>query len=471
MGSAESNRNKILFSTGTNFLSAGITVVLVALLPLRLDVTSYGYYQLFMFYNAYTPIAYLGWCEGIYLRYGGQFYQDLDKRVFNNQIRLFVIFQALVGLVLLGATLSAVASEERKFVFVCLSVSVLITNLPYFFQYLLTAVGEIEKYCLGFIVARGTILIASVAFFSLGINSYRPYVMCVLVGDALASVYYLYNCRNLLMRHLTDLRGSVVEAKENIIAGAPLLIGNTASMLVIGVMRQGVERGWSVATFGKVSLTLQASNIVLKFISAVGTVLFPLLRRMSAERQADLYRDLASLVQSFSLIMMLSYYPICVILNWWLPKYSDAIAYMGVLFPICLFEAKTSLLGYTYLKSLRKERQIMYVNLAMVAVSIMLAVAGVVYVHSLDFMIFGIVVILAVRSTVLECIASKAVGLNTTRFIVEGILVSAAFVVSNWFMQGSLSSLPYLIAMLIYLLIEGRQTMDSLRLLRDNKNP
>ena len=47
----------------------------------------------------------------------------------------------------------------------------------------------------------------------------------------------------------------------------------------------------------------------------------------------------------------------------WLPQYAESLRYMVILLPICIFDGKMSLLCNTYLKVLRKERQLFYFNL------------------------------------------------------------------------------------------------------------
>ncbi len=41
----------------------------------------------------------------------------------------------------------------------------------------------------------------------------------------------------------------------------------------------------------------------------------------------------------------------------WLPEYADSLQYMGILFPIVIYEGRMSLLINTYLKTIRKEKQ------------------------------------------------------------------------------------------------------------------
>ena len=47
-----------------------------------------------------------------------------------------------------------------------------------------------------------------------------------------------------------------------LIAGSKLMVANIASMLILGVLRFGIERVWGVITFGKVSLLLSALSFL-----------------------------------------------------------------------------------------------------------------------------------------------------------------------------------------------------------------
>ena len=52
------------------------------------------------------------------------------------------------------------------------------------------------------------------------------------------------------------------------------------------------------------------------------------------------------------------YYPLKIILTRILPGYAESIRYMALMFPVCIFDSKISLLVNTYLKALRKEKAI-----------------------------------------------------------------------------------------------------------------
>ena len=67
------------------------------------------------------------------------------------------------------------------------------------------------------------------------------------------------------------------------------MLANVASMLIIGVVRFGIEHAWDVETFGKVSLTLSVSNLMMIFINAVGIIIFPILRRTNESKLSEIY--------------------------------------------------------------------------------------------------------------------------------------------------------------------------------------
>ncbi|HGA0995664.1 TPA: hypothetical protein ACIQO3_002161, partial [Streptococcus suis] len=75
-----------------------------------------------------------------------------------------------------------------------------------------------------------------------------------------------------------------------------LMLSNVASMLVIGTVRLGIEKRWDVATFGKISLTLSISNLIMTFINAVGIVIFPMLKRTEKSELPELYVKIRTLL-------------------------------------------------------------------------------------------------------------------------------------------------------------------------------
>lgn len=91
----------ISYTLSSNLLTFMVSVIVTLLLPKVLGITSYSYYQLYLFYVSYVGFLHFGWCDGIYLRYGGYDYNQLDKPTFRGQFYSFLFFQIIMSLIFL----------------------------------------------------------------------------------------------------------------------------------------------------------------------------------------------------------------------------------------------------------------------------------------------------------------------------------------------------------------------------------
>lgn len=77
---------KVLLDFGyvisSNLLTLTVSTLVILVVPKLVGVKEFGYWQLFTFFSGYLGLLPLGWLDGIYLRYGGEKYSDLDKNTF-----------------------------------------------------------------------------------------------------------------------------------------------------------------------------------------------------------------------------------------------------------------------------------------------------------------------------------------------------------------------------------------------------
>ncbi|RGW10562.1 polysaccharide biosynthesis protein [Enterococcus asini] len=175
------------------------------------------------------------------------------------------------------------------------------------------------------------------------------------------------------------------------------MISNIVSMLILGISRLMVERQWSIETFGKLSFTLSISNMFMTFINAVGVVMFPLLRRSNKESLPLLYIKLRNVFVPITYGILIFFYPIKLILNYWLPEYSQSLFFMGILFPIVIYEGRMALLVSTYLKAIRKEKIILLSNVITLVIASLFSFVSVFIFKDIYLTIIVIVFSLAFR--------------------------------------------------------------------------
>jgi hypothetical protein len=110
--------------------------------------------------------------------------------------------------------------------------------------------------------------------------------------------------------------------------------------------------------------------MMMIFINAVGIIIFPILRRTDQERLANIYSTMRDFLMVILLGFLIIYYPLKTVMSAWLPQYAESLLYMSLVFPMFIYEGKMALLINTYLKTLRREKVMLKINLVSMTLSV-----------------------------------------------------------------------------------------------------
>ena len=437
-----------------NAVSFLISAVLVFFVPKRLGVEQYGYWQLYTLYTSYVGFFHLGWCDGVYLRYGGQDYHELEKPVFVTQFWMLTAFEFFItaGLGVYGFCIAPEA--EKGFILAMMGVCALLQIPRTYLSFVLQFTNRIKEYAAIVMLERVIYFVLVTAAVLGGVQDYRLLLAADLIGKAAALAVAVCRCRDIVFGRLVPLRAGLSEAGKNINVGFKLMIANIASLLIVGIVRMTIENKWGVATFGKVSLTMSVSNLLMVFIGAVSIILFPTLRRTSDDKLAGMYDFMRTSIMTVLLGLLIFYYPAKLLLTAWLPKYAEALTYMALMFPVCVFESKTSMLVNTYMKILRREKWILLINACTVALSILISGLTVFLLENLTLAVLSIVVLQTFRCIFGELLLSRDLDIRVRKDIVLEVLMTATFIATAWFLRSWLCTILYGAAYLVYVLIK-----------------
>ena len=136
----------ISYTLLSNLISFAISAVVTFLVPKRLGVESYGYFQLYLFYLSYIGVAHLGWSDGVFLRYGGYYYDKLDKPKMSAQFWMQSVIDIVIGIGLGAVGSRLVSSEEKKLVITAIGVAIGLFLPRLLLQYILQATNRIKEY-------------------------------------------------------------------------------------------------------------------------------------------------------------------------------------------------------------------------------------------------------------------------------------------------------------------------------------
>ena len=444
-------------------ISVVISALVTLVVPKLIGIEEYGYWQLYLFYSSYIGFLHFGWNDGIYLKYGGKEYNDLDKRLFFSQFYMLVSLQLLLMIFIF--TLSNIFStdDNKLFIFRMVALCMVIVNARYMLLYILQATNRIKEYAQITITDRILYCCLIIVFLTLGIREYKLLIIADLIGKFISLTYAMRCCRDIVFRSISNLCFNFKEALDNINVGIKLMFANIASMLIIGVIRFSIERFWSISVFGKVSLTLSISNFLLTFINAIGLVMFPVLRRTDTKRLSSVYVSMRDSLMVIVMGALIFYYPAKVVLSAWLPNYADSLTYMAILFPICVYEGKMALLVNTYLKTLRKERLMLNINLISLSLSVVLSFISAAIFNNLNFTVLSIVIVLVFRCVLGEVFVSKIIKISVSKDILLELIMTGVFIISGWYINSWLTTFIYATAYIVYLIIKRKEIFSTIR--------
>lgn len=447
---------KLARSLGSAFVAQGtsllISIATSLLVPKILGLDQFGYWQLFVFYSTYVGIAHLGLNDGMYLLLGGQHRGEVDGPALVSQLRVGITFQLAISLVVAAASLLVDMGPDRQLVLLLVAIYLVVSNATSFIGFAFQAMEETYLFSRSILIERLAFAAALAVLLPLRVEQFGWYAAAYTASKAVSLTFCLWHAREFLRLRSVPTSDAIRLTLGSIRVGSSLLAANFAGMLILGFARFAIDYRWGIRTFGELSLALALVNFFMLFVTQAGMVLFPSLRRATAE---ELRRVLRMLRDHLSLILpsvYILYFPTAYLLTLWLPEYARSFDLLALLLPICIFDGRMNLLGTTYYKVLRWERRLLLLNLVTLAFAAAGAALGVVILDSVWFVIASAVAGIVARSWIAEHSISRRLGLPPNRLSTWSLLLTPLFVLLSSLLAPQIALLVYASAYLVFLL-------------------
>ena len=457
---------KASMSTFANFFVLIVSIFSTLVFPKVLSINDYSYWQLYVFYTSYVTIAGLGIIEGVYLTYGGKDYEELDKSILSFCTYFLTVLLSIIFLAIYIVSLFVVENDMTKLVVLFTCINGIIFNIRVFPLFVFQATNKIKEFAIALIIGRLIFLIISI----IGIrysNSLLLFMIADNIGCFICSIYSYYKTKNKLLSKPTNFKKGILYIKKFIKSGINLLIASLISAAILGVIKYFIKDSWDIIEFGKISLILTFTNVFLKFATSIGQVLFPMLCNFKKEHSKKIYDLLINIINLLITGLFIFYYPAQKVLLLYLPNYSESIKYMSYLLPICLYETQVALVFNTYYKSLRKEKELMKINLFVFVLCICTSFILAKIIHSLFLSILSILIILFIRSVFLEKFLSKKVLDVNKDYSIDSFLISLSFIICNAVIKGFIGFIVYLFFAILYITINNKTIRKTIYLLKN----
>ena len=463
---AGSFAKNVIYAIGANLSRIFTTLILTLLLPKVMTVEDYSYWQLYHFYATYFVYSTLGWTEGLYIKYGGIRYLELDRKKISFQIWGVsvheIIFACLI--VLAGGIFLQTGDVKRQLLLGAAIYTIFHVVLSQL-QAVLQASGRISDYAGSYSMERLFFLITSICCILCGLLDFRLIMAGEILSNAVLMCYTAFLCREVVFVKPIFLEG-IREEYRLIRIGFSVSFAGFLGQLVIGVVRLGVEQKWGTVAFGMLSLSFSMANMAVTCITAVSIVIFPVLKRLERNKAEFLYLPVRDLMTFTMFGALLFYEPVRVLLTLWLPEYEESIRYLAVLLPLCIYEVRNSVLTCTYLKAWMKQKYIMYTNITVLAVSVLATWVNVFVIGNMELAVVSILELYALKAILTEIAMKKCFPIKLGGRVAQELFLTGAFIAFTWFDVSVGSTAGYLLCYVIFLLCKRKRLSEAYHIVK-----
>ena len=335
-----------------------LTGVLVGfLLPKIIGITDYGYYKTFTLYASYVGLLHFGFADGIYLKYGGKNYEELDKSSFRFYTAFLIVLEIIVSCV--GFVVALVCLDgEARFILVCLSAYLLSANIINYYQIISQITRRFNELSIRTVVQSVLTVIAVIIFWGLykfagAIISYKSYTAVYVGINIILTIWYIYTYRDITFGKMGKKDWAVLWQFVKI--GFPLLIANLCSTLMLNLDRQFVNVLFDTNTYAVYAFAYNMLGLITTALSAISTVVYPTLRRTEEKTLKSSYTFLIEIILILVFVCLLVYFPLCWFISWFLPQYIDSLVIFRIILPGLAISSAITIVMHNYYKSFGKE--------------------------------------------------------------------------------------------------------------------
>lgn len=359
----------------SNILSAFFGIGTGFLLPLKLSTLDYGYWQYFLLYSSYVGVVLMGYCDGIYLRYGGSEFTSLDKKKFSGLFYILVAYLiVLASILVVTFVLLDITDRQKLHISIAIVLFMLLFGANSYFTLLNQAVGRFSVYATGNLIDRGIVFGGIIVLLFIPSVSYIFPVVLTIGAKVGFLIYNFYKSGGIIFAKPYPISDYKAEIRENISGGFPLTVCAIISMLMTGFGRMYVEGVNGIIDLAYYSFAFSSMSLIGQLIVAAAIVLFPVLMKSNDLEQIKFIEKGEALLNMCVPLMMMMYFPLKLFVALFLPNYSISLPVIVILLPVIIFQSKINIIYTNLYKVKRKEMQLMFIGGVSLLVCIILSV-------------------------------------------------------------------------------------------------
>lgn len=345
---------KNIISVTISNVSTIVSGVIVGfILPKILPVEDYGWYKTFTLYMTYVGLFSLGIIDGIVLKYGGYNYDEIDRTHFRAYFKWYILVHVFFACVINFFAI-LLNDSHLHVILVIVSVNMIAVNITGYFQQISQITQRFKEYSLRKIIQSILNIIVVGIFCSVyiitGNSNYVFYLVIFVVSNVGLSLWYIYTYRGIVFGSAVSLKTAQSEVLGLCKKGFPLLFANLCSTIILTLDRQFVNIFFDTSIYAKYAFAYNMLALVTVATSAMSTVIYPALKRTSKQLMRKNYTLLISVISIIVFGTLLVYFPLCLFVEWFLPKYEESLNVFRIVFPGLALSSPITVIMHNFYK-------------------------------------------------------------------------------------------------------------------------
>ena len=455
------------WTIGAQSVSLLSSIIASFILPKFFTIEQFGYWQYFLLLASYVGIMHLGYGDGLYLKVGGEYWNSLNRDKWLPELQFIFYSQIFIATIIISSTLLICQNTAYLSIFLWTGAYLIIENIYKIITMAMMATDQmpfvsktvmIDKLIMSIIVIYTIISQHKEATYIIGGYTLSHLVVCIMAIRKCELFKKFYAISTQILK---DIIGTCK-------IGFILMLANFIAILIMGLCRFAVEHYWNIEVFSKLSFSITISSFMLFFISQIGYVLFPTLKRIGESTQAILLEKLDYILTLLPMVSYIFFFGMYFFILNWLPKYEVSLKYLAFTAPSICYEIRVVLLYNTYFKNIGKIKQLLYINL----ITVMFAIGCYsisIYLHNIDMMALSILAAEIIKVFIMQKILQKEYTIKASKISIVEITNTIGFVISYYYFGIYTSMIWYIVIMCLNCLLFKKETLEFVEFIKNIK--
>lgn len=437
-----------------------IGVLKTLIVPSVLTVDSYAYWQIYLFYISYIGFFYLGFNDGILLKYGKYNYDELPFEKMRRSMQFYILMLSVFSCTCILFSLT-ITDDKKMFALFMVSAGIVMYGLNGVFIYIFLITNQIKRHSIFSAVDSVSSFFGILMLLVTKQNDFHLLIYIVFSIKLTSVIIMTILCRKVLFGKASPVKEGFCEFLDNIRVGIFLMLAQIMSMLVTGLGRVFVEYGGELENYAYYSFGMTVMNIVMVGVTAIATVMYPTLGRVKEELLPKVFNKMFDFFSHFNILILMLYFPAYILVGLLFKKYTPMLSYFSIMFVTMTWQSKVSITTNCYFRVLRMERKMLKINILSV---VCFCTVYFIFKFTLGSIVDNPIMIVALSTCIsmvfLELLAEttlrKALDLKMGTHSIKDAIVNVLFLAISLITNKYLGAAIYLAVIFIYLLIKRK---------------